>query len=119
MYVSISNNAGMKARGETLGTAEVKCLLLQLIRAVEYLHRRWFIHRDLKTSNLLYNNAGKLAVCDFGLARRYEEPIRPYTHMVVTLWYRPPELLLGQRTYSTEVDMWSVGCILGELLVGE
>ena len=69
------------------------------------MHRRWFIHRDLKTSNLLYNSAGKLAVCDFGLARKYEEPIRAYTPTVVTLYYRSPELLLGAQTYSTGVDM--------------
>ena len=80
------------------------------------MHRRWFIHRDLKTSNLLYNSAGKLAVCDFGLARKYEEPIRAYTPTVVTLYYRSPELLLGATTYSTGVDMWSVGCIFAELL---
>ena len=96
--------------------AEVKCLLRQLLSAIEHMHRRWFIHRDLKTSNLLYNSAGKLAVCDFGLARKYEEPIRAYTPTVVTLYYRSPELLLGAQTYSTGVDMWSVGCIFAELL---
>lgn len=111
--------SAMKKRGEQFTTAEVKCLVQQLLLAVEYLHRHWYIHRDLKTSNLLYNAHGKLALCDFGLARRYEDPIRPYTPLVVTLWYRPPELLLGEKLYSTAVDMWSVGCIFGELVLGE
>ena len=94
---------------------EVKCLMLQLL-GVSYLHDNWVIHRDLKTSNILVNNRGELKLCDFGLARQYSDPLRPYTHMVVTLWYRAPELLLGQRLYSTGVDVWSLGCIMGELL---
>ncbi len=74
--------------------------------------------RDLKTSNILYNNRGTLKICDFGLARQFGSPLRPYTQPVVTLWYRPPELLLGERLYSTAVDLWSVGCIMAELLTG-
>ena len=65
------------------------------------------------------NNRGELKICDFGMARQYGSPLRPYTHMVVTLWYRAPELLLGVTTYSTAVDMWSVGCIMAELLAKE
>lgn len=95
---------------------EVKCLMLQLLGGVSYLHDNWVLHRDLKTSNILINNRGELKICDFGLARQYSDPLRPYTHMVVTLWYRAPELLLGQRLYSTAIDMWSLGCIMGELL---
>ena len=95
---------------------EVKCLMLQLLGGVSYLHDNWVLHRDLKTSNILVNNRGELKICDFGLARQYSDPLRPYTHMVVTLWYRAPELLLGQRLYSTGVDVWSLGCIMGELL---
>ncbi len=82
------------------------------------MHSQWYIHRDLKSSNLLYSNKGVLMVCDFGLARKYGEPIAPYTHEVVTLWYRAPELLLGSRTYSTPIDMWSVGCIFAEMILG-
>ena len=87
-------------------TAEVKCLLRQLLDATAFMHKKWFLHRDLKTSNLLINNEGVLCVCDFGLARKYGDPIRPYTPTVITLYYRPPELLLGETTYSTEVDVW-------------
>jgi tRNA A-37 threonylcarbamoyl transferase component Bud32 len=75
---------------------EVKCLMLQLLRGTAYLHDNWVLHRDLKTSNILVNNRGELKICDFGLARQYSDPLRAYTHMVVTLWYRAPELLLGE-----------------------
>mmetsp|Transcript_30579 Transcript_30579/g.79778 ORF Transcript_30579/g.79778 Transcript_30579/m.79778 type:complete len:422 (+) Transcript_30579:244-1509(+) len=99
------------------GQSEVKCLLQQLLEATAYMHKNWVIHRDLKTSNLLMNGEGVLKICDFGLAREYGDPIKKYTPLVVTLWYRPPELLMGQKIYSTAVDMWSVGCIFGELLL--
>jgi len=97
--------------------AEVKCLMLQLLDAVVYLHKRWVIHRDLKTTNTLLANNGVLKVCDFGLARHYGEPLRPYTQTVQSLWYRAPELLLGQKGYTKGVDVWSVGCIFAELFL--
>lgn len=97
--------------------SEVKQLMYQLLGAVAYMHQHWYIHRDLKTSNLLYSNQGKLTVCDFGMARKYGSPIAAYTKEVVTLWYRPPELLLGSQTYSTPLDVWSVGCIFAEMLL--
>ncbi|KIY45401.1 Pkinase-domain-containing protein [Fistulina hepatica ATCC 64428] len=98
--------------------SEIKTLMLQLLSAVAYCHERWILHRDLKTSNLLMNNRGTIKVADFGLARRYGDPVGVggMTQLVVTLWYRAPEILLGAKTYSTAVDMWSVGCIFAELL---
>ena len=96
--------------------AETKTLMLQILRAVDHMHEHWYIHRDLKTSNILYGNGGNLVVCDFGMARKYGSPLMPYTFEVITLWYRPLELLLGTRVYSTAVDMWSVGCIFAEIL---
>uniref|UniRef100_A0A663LUY6 cyclin-dependent kinase n=1 Tax=Athene cunicularia TaxID=194338 RepID=A0A663LUY6_ATHCN len=95
---------------------EVKTLMIQLLRGVKHLHDNWILHRDLKTSNLLLSHSGILKVGDFGLAREYGSPLKPYTPVVVTLWYRAPELLLGAKEYSTAIDMWSVGCIFGELL---
>jgi cell division cycle 2-like len=68
----------------------------QLLSGVAYLHENWVLHRDLKTSNILYTNRGQLKLCDFGLARQYGSPLKPYTQLVVTLWYRAPELLLGK-----------------------
>jgi len=96
--------------------SEVKCLMHQLLSAIAHLHDNWVLHRDLKTSNLLYNNKGMLKVADFGLAREYGSPLKPYTLNVVTLWYRAPELLLGAKEYTTAIDMWSVGCIFAELI---
>ncbi|CAK4683742.1 hypothetical protein LEN26_013079 [Aphanomyces euteiches] len=96
--------------------SEIKTLLQQLLRSMDYMHSKWYIHRDLKSSNLLYDQ-GVLKVCDFGMARKYGTPIRTYTHLVVTLWYRAPELLLGMTHYSTAVDMWSVGCIFAEMIL--
>jgi cell division cycle 2-like protein len=99
--------------------SEVKTLMLQLVSATALLHSKWIIHRDLKTSNLLMNNRGQIKIADFGLARYTGDPIPPLTQLVVTLWYRAPELLLGAKEYSTSVDMWSIGCIFGELLLKE
>lgn len=99
--------------------SEVKCLMLQLLQGVKYLHDNWVLHRDLKTSNLLLNRRGELKICDLGMARQYGSPAKPYTQLVVTLWYRAPELLLGAKQYSTAVDMWSVGCIMAELLLNQ
>jgi cell division cycle 2-like protein len=100
--------------------SEVKTLLKQLLCAVAAMHERWILHRDLKTSNLLLNNRGEIRVADFGLARRLgSPPIGALTPVVVTLWYRSPELLLGEKEYSWSVDIWSVGCILAELLINK
>ena len=82
--------------------SETKTLLLQLAGAVEYLHSNWIIHRDIKTSNLLMNNRGQIKVADFGMARYYGDPPPKLTQLVVTLWYRAPELLLGAEKYGPE-----------------
>ncbi|KAF2458003.1 kinase-like domain-containing protein [Lineolata rhizophorae] len=100
--------------------SEIKTLLLQLASAVEFLHDHWILHRDLKTSNILMNNRGVIKLADFGMARYTSSPPPPnLTQLVVTLWYRAPELLLGATTYDASIDMWSVGCIFGELLTRE
>lgn len=109
----------MKKKKEIFQPGEVKCLMLQLLRAVAHLHDNWILHRDIKTSNLLLSNKGILKVGDFGLAREYGSPLKPYSPVVVTLWYRAPEVLLGARRYSTSIDVWSIGCIFSELITME
>jgi serine/threonine protein kinase len=97
---------------------DAKSFLYQLLHGTYYCHARGFMHRDLKPQNLLVNASGVLKLADFGLARAFMMPLRAYTHEVVTLWYRAPEILLGQRKYTPAVDMWSVGCIFAEMVNG-
>lgn len=99
--------------------SEAKTLMLQICSATSYLHKNWIIHRDLKTSNLLLNNRGEIKLADFGMARYTASPPPRLTQLVVTLWYRAPELLLGAEEYSFEIDIWSIGCIFSELLTRE
>ncbi|KAL5077924.1 hypothetical protein RYX36_016908 [Vicia faba] len=97
---------------------QIKCFMKQLLSAVEYCHSLGVMHRDIKGANLLVNNDGTLKVADFGLANLItSERKNTLTNNVVTLWYRPPELLLGWTNYGFSVDLWSVGCIFGELLL--
>ncbi|CBQ69338.1 related to CTK1-carboxy-terminal domain (CTD) kinase, alpha subunit [Sporisorium reilianum SRZ2] len=98
--------------------AHLKSLAHQLFSGLDYLHRKAVLHRDLKGSNILLNNQGRLKLADFGLARFYaKRRLGDYTNRVVTLWYRPPELLFGETQYGSEVDMWGAGCIFLELFV--
>lgn len=109
---------------------QIKCYMLQLLEGLKYLHANHILHRDMKAANLLINNQGILQIADFGLARHYDgdvpqpgrgggESKREYTGLVVTRWYRPPELLLQLKRYTTAIDMWGVGCVFGEMLVGK
>ncbi|XP_071707365.1 probable serine/threonine-protein kinase At1g54610 [Rutidosis leptorrhynchoides] len=97
--------------------SQIKCYMWQLLKGIEHCHSRGILHRDIKTSNILVNNEGQLKIADFGLAK-FVSSRQPLTSRVVTLWYRPPELLLGSTQYGTCVDMWSVGCVFAELFVG-
>jgi len=101
-----------------LGLPIMKSFLYQLVTGVAYCHHHRVLHRDLKPPNLLINREGQLKLADFGLARAFGIPVRSYTHEVVTLWYRAPDVLLGSRKYSTPVDIWSVGCIFAEMANG-
>lgn len=100
--------------------SQVKCFMKQLLSGLEHCHNQGVLHRDIKGSNLLINNEGILKIADFGLATFFDpDRRRPMTSRVVTLWYRPPELLLGATYYGVGVDLWSAGCILAELLGGK
>ncbi|XP_047951454.1 probable serine/threonine-protein kinase At1g54610 isoform X1 [Salvia hispanica] len=99
---------------------QVKCYMKQLLRGLDHCHNCGVLHRDIKGSNLLIDNRGILKIADFGLASLYDpHHSQPLTSRVVTLWYRPPELLLGATYYGTAVDLWSTGCILAELYAGK
>ncbi|CAL0314534.1 unnamed protein product [Lupinus luteus] len=99
---------------------QIKCYIQQLLCGLEHCHQRGVLHRDIKGSNLLIDNNGNLQIGDFGLATVYDpDKKQALTSRVVTLWYRAPELLLGATEYGSGIDLWSVGCILAELLVGK
>ncbi|KAI0057458.1 Pkinase-domain-containing protein [Artomyces pyxidatus] len=97
--------------------ADIKSWIAMTFRGLEYCHRNFVLHRDLKPNNLLIASDGQLKLADFGLARDFADPGYKMTCQVITRWYRPPELLFGSRYYSTAVDIWSVGCIFAELML--
>ncbi len=96
----------------------MKSFLFQLLKGVAFCHEHRVLHRDLKPQNLLINKKGELKLADFGLARAFGIPVRSYSHEVVTLWYRAPDVLMGSRKYSTPIDIWSAGCIFAEMSTG-
>ncbi|XP_047327491.1 cyclin-dependent kinase C-1-like [Impatiens glandulifera] len=99
---------------------QIKCYMKQLLTGLHYCHINQVLHRDIKGSNLLIDNEGNLKLADFGLARSFSgDHNANLTNRVITLWYRPPELLLGATKYGPAVDLWSVGCIFAELLYGK
>lgn len=106
----------MESTKGLLEPALVRSYMFQLCRGLAFCHARGIMHRDLKPQNLLVTKDGLLKIADFGLARAFSPPLRPLTHEVVTLWYRPPEILLGAQSYSPPMDIWAVGTIFVELV---
>ena len=99
---------------------QIKCYMQQLLCGLEHCHAQGVLHRDIKGSNLLIDNNGNLKIGDFGLSTFFHSRQKQaLTSRVVTLWYRPPELLLGAKDYEVSVDLWSSGCILAELYAGK
>jgi cyclin-dependent kinase len=101
-----------------LDVEHARDFLRQLLSGIAFCHSKKVLHRDLKPQNLLINREGELKLADFGLARAFGIPVRSFTHEVVTLWYRAPDVLLGSNRYSTPVDVWSIGCIFAEMVNG-
>ncbi|KAK9385779.1 kinase-like domain-containing protein [Lipomyces mesembrius] len=110
----------MDSRGDhgALDYSTIKSFMHQLLQGIAFCHDNRVLHRDLKPQNLLINNKGQLKLADFGLARAFGIPVNTFSNEVVTLWYRAPDVLLGSRTYSTSIDMWSAGCIMAEMYTG-
>lgn len=119
--ISFIDNRGLSVQLKKLMEPSlVKSMIYQLLRGMEYLHQNYIIHRDLKPANLLLTDAGTLKISDFGLSRVVLDPLRILAEdgLVVTLWYRAIELVMGSRHYTPAIDIWSVGCIFAELLMG-
>ncbi|EAR91242.1 cyclin-dependent kinase-like Serine/Threonine kinase family protein (macronuclear) [Tetrahymena thermophila SB210] len=95
---------------------DIKLIMYQLLNGLDFCHQRRIIHRDIKPQNILIDKAGNVKIADFGLAKTFQVPSKTLTHEVETLWYRPPEILLGVKTYSLAIDMWSIGCVFYELM---
>ncbi|KAM3071982.1 serine/threonine protein kinase, CMGC, CDC2/CDK subfamily [Clarireedia jacksonii] len=113
----------------TFSEPQIKCYMMQLLEGMRFIHANHILHRDIKAANILINNKGILQIADFGLARHYAEPVpvagqgngtsnTNYTVVVVTRWYRPPELFLELSKYTPAIDMWGVGCVFGEMFLG-
>ncbi|KAJ9474361.1 Cyclin-dependent kinase 1 [Pseudozyma hubeiensis] len=128
-YMDHDLNGMLENPSIRLEHSQIKLYMKQLLEGTLYLHKNRILHRDMKAANLLINNKGQLQIADFGLARAYRDPgqswkggwsggVQKYTNMVVTRWYRPPELLAGERRYGPPIDMWGIGCILAEMITG-
>ncbi|KAK9876798.1 hypothetical protein WA026_015036 [Henosepilachna vigintioctopunctata] len=117
-YVHTDLSQYLERHSGGLDPRNVRLFLFQLLRGLSYCHKRRVLHRDVKPQNLLISEMGELKLADFGLARAKSVPSHTYSHEVVTLWYRPPDVLLGSTEYSTSLDMWGVGCIFVEMITG-
>jgi hypothetical protein len=115
-HLDLDLKAYLKACGAIGNSGRFRAFVHMCFQGLLYCHSRAIMHRDIKPENILVD-AGtmQLKIADFGLARNFAMPSRAYTHEVVTLWYRPPEILLGEEKYGPAVDIWSMGCVVAEM----
>ncbi|XP_011188678.1 cyclin-dependent kinase 2 [Zeugodacus cucurbitae] len=116
-YLNMDMKKLMDKKKDAFTPKLVKSYMHQLLDALCFCHTNRILHRDLKPQNLLVDTEGNIKLADFGLARAFNMPMRAYTHEVVTLWYRAPEILLGTKYYATGMDIWSLGCIFAEMIM--
>lgn len=105
--------------GRPIPNTTIKSIMYQLFQGVDYLHKNWILHRDLKPANIMITAQGVVKIGDLGLARIFRRPLQSLLRsdkIVVTIWYRAPELLLGGRHYTPAIDLWAIGCIFAEML---
>lgn len=114
-YLDMDLKKYLEVQQSPISPMLIKSYTYQILAGLCYCHCQRIIHRDMKPQNLLLNRQGLIKIADFGLARAFTIPLRSYTHEVVTLWYRAPEILLGSSYYSVGIDVWSVGCIMAEM----
>ena len=115
-YVDYDLKKFLEVNKHSITISQIKSIVYQILAGLNYCHAHRIIHRDLKPQNILVSKGGNVKIADFGLARAFSLPIKTLTHEIETLWYRAPEILLGQKQYSLGVDSWSIGCILAELI---
>lgn len=106
-----------RTRATPFNIGQIQSVMYQILSGLAFCHERKILHRDLKPQNLLISAEGHIKLADFGLARGYGIPVNAFSSEVVTLWYRPPDILLGSTSYTTSIDIWSVGCIMAELIL--
>ncbi|XP_005177739.1 cyclin-dependent kinase 2 isoform X1 [Musca domestica] len=116
-YLNMDLKKLMDKKKEVFTPKLIKSYMFQMFDAISFCHTNRILHRDLKPQNLLVDASGNIKLADFGLARAFNMPMRAYTHEVVTLWYRAPEILLGTKFYATGMDIWSLGCIFAEMIM--
>lgn len=117
-YLELDLKKYLDRESGDIDAATIQHFLRDLLKGVQYCHQRHVLHRDLKPQNLLISREKELKLGDFGLGRAFGIPVKKFTHEVVTLWYRSPDVLLGSTQYGTPVDIWSVGCIFSEMATG-